>query len=181
MQHEHLHADVGGHLRGGRLGDDDHQADGQRHGPDRRLLAEDAEQRMLRPETVQRREAGEDFAHRALVERERADVRQRRGDERAQAAGQHAGGRALHRHAAPPHAHEEQRKITRRRDGEGLADHEVDLQRLDEAAEHDGDAADEHGGDLERHTSAAPAWIAAAASGRRRRAPARRSSRRAGR
>jgi len=45
---------------------------------------------------------------------------------------------AFHRHAAPPDAHEEKREVARSGDGEGLADHEVDLQRLDEAAEHDG-------------------------------------------
>ena len=41
---------------------------------------------------------------------------------------------ADHRHAAPPHAHEEQREITGCGDREGLADHEVDFQRLHQCA-----------------------------------------------
>ena len=104
---------------------------------------------MRRPEIVQPLEAREDLPHRAFVEGERGQVRQRRRDQRAQAAGQHAGRRAFHRHAAPPHAHEEQREITRRRDREGLADHEVDFQHLDEAAERDGHASDQDRRDLE--------------------------------
>ena len=55
-------------------------------------------------------------------------------NERAEAAGEHAGGGALHGHAAPPDAHEEQREITGGGDGEGLADHEVDFQRLHQRA-----------------------------------------------
>ena len=149
MEDEHFHANVGGDLGGGRFGDDDHQANGERYGPDRGLFAEDAEERVLRPEAVERGEAGEDFAHRALVERERAEVGEGSSSERAQAAGEHARSCAFHRHPAPPHAHEEQREITRSGDREGLADHKVDFEWLDEATERDGDAADEHGGDFE--------------------------------
>ena len=59
------------------------------------------------------------------------DARQCNATEREQTAGQHAGCRALLRHAAPPDAHEEQRKITCRRDGKCLADHEIDFELLD--------------------------------------------------
>ena len=149
VEDEHFHTDIGGDLGGGRLGHDDHQANRERHGPDRGLFAKDAEERVLRPEAVEWGEASEDFAHRALVERERAEVGERGSAESAQAAGEHAGSGTLHRHPTPPHAHEEQWKITRGGDREGLADHEVDFERLDEATERDGDAADEHGGDFE--------------------------------
>ena len=40
VQDEHLHADVGGHARGGGLRDEDHEQDRQRHGPDGGLLAD---------------------------------------------------------------------------------------------------------------------------------------------
>ena len=40
------------------------------------MFAEDAGQRVLSPEAVQRGEAGEDFSHRALVEGEGAEIRE---------------------------------------------------------------------------------------------------------
>src|SRR2546425_9724454 len=55
-------------------------------------------------------------------------------------------------------SHEQQREIARGGDGEGLADHEVDLERLDLHAQQDGDGAHGDGGNLEgarseEHTS----------------------------
>ena len=50
VQHEHLHSDVGGHVLRGELREDEHQAHRQRQRPNRRLLAQDAQERMLRPE-----------------------------------------------------------------------------------------------------------------------------------
>lgn len=75
VQDEHLHANIGGHLGGGRFGDDDHERDRERHTPDGGLFTENAEQRVFGPKTVERCEAGEDFAHWALVESEGPEVR----------------------------------------------------------------------------------------------------------
>ena len=68
VEHEHFHPHIFGHAAAGGLGDDDHEEDRQRHSPDCGLLAEDAEQWMGGPEIIERSEAGENFAHRALVE-----------------------------------------------------------------------------------------------------------------
>ena len=53
----------------------------------------------------------------------------------ADTAGKHAGGCTGHGHAAPPNAHEQQRKVTGGSDGEGLADHEVNLELFYETAQ----------------------------------------------
>ena len=67
VEDEHFHADVGGDGLTGGFGDDDHQADGEGHGPDGGLLAEDAEQGVRLPEVVQCVKPGEEFAHGTLV------------------------------------------------------------------------------------------------------------------
>jgi hypothetical protein len=112
-------------------------------------VRDNAEQRVLGPERVQRGEAGEEFAHRALVEGEGGEVRERSGEERAEAAGEHADRGALHRHAAPPNAHEEQREIAGGGDGEGLADHVIDVELLYLHAEKNSDGAYNHRADFE--------------------------------
>ena len=43
VKDEHLHADIGRDIGRGRLGDDHHEGDGEGHGPDRGLFAEDAQ------------------------------------------------------------------------------------------------------------------------------------------
>ena len=78
-----------------------------------------------------------------------AGIDQGGGEEGAKPAGQHAGGRAFHGHAAPPDTHEEQREIAGGGDGEGLADHEIDLELFDQRAQQHGDAADQHGAPFE--------------------------------
>ena len=104
---------------------------------------------MRGPEIIQRFEECEEFTGLARCAGQRAEARERDADECAQAAGQHAGGGAFHGELAPPDGHEEQREVARRRDGEGLPDHEVDLQRFHKAAEQHGHTADEHGAPLE--------------------------------
>ena len=62
-------------------------------------------------------------------------------EEGGDTAGEHAGGRTGHGHAAPPDAHEEQGKVAGSGDGEGLSDHEVDLKLLHETAQERRDSA----------------------------------------
>ena len=137
VEHEHFHANILRDFLPGQFRDDDHEPDGERHGPDGGLFGKDAQEGVACPEFLERQKS------------QVAETGHRDGQDGQQTAAEHPGRGAFHGHATPPDTHEEQWEIACGGDCERLADHEVDLELFDLGPQPNRDGPDDDGADLE--------------------------------
>src|SRR5947207_10746022 len=149
VEDEHFHADIRGDVARGEFGNDDHEDNRQRHGPNGWLFADDSDHGMVGPERFQALPWIGTFVFDAGLQDEVADAGERDSDKGQQAASEHASGGAFHGHARPPGAQEEKGEIAGGGNGKGLADHEVDVELLDLHAKQDRDSANDYRSDFE--------------------------------